>query len=67
MARSSQDASGPARNTDRPLMSSFNVEEEVAPPVAPNLLPDKVMAMYYKWDLFLDLVKQNLSYVRYLN
>jgi len=48
-------------------MPVFSAEKEVAPPAAPNLLPDNVMAMYDEWDLLPDLVKQDLSFVQYLN
>ncbi len=48
-------------------MLVFNAEEEVPPPMAPNLLPKNVMAMFNEWDLFPDLVKQNMSFIQYLN
>lgn len=58
------------RNTDRPLMPVFvgnNAEEEVAQPAAPALLPDNVMTIYDEWDLFLDPVEENLTFVQYMN
>lgn len=56
------------RNTDRPLMPVFvgnNAKEEVAQPAGPALLPNNVMATYDEWDLFLDPVKQNLTFVQF--
>lgn len=70
VARTPRAARAPTRNTDRPLMSIFvgnDAKEEVAPPTATGLLPDNVMAMYDEWDLFPDPVKQNLTFIQYLN
>ena len=70
VARSPRAARAPTRNTDRPLMPIFvgkNAEEEVVQPAATGLLPNNVMAVYHEWDLFLDLVKQNLTFVQYMN
>ena len=64
-----QAAKPPTQNTNRPLMPTFaenNVEEEVAQPTAAGLLPDNVMAIYNEWDLYLDLVKQNLTFIQYM-
>ena len=47
-------------------MTVFNVED-AAPPTIPNLLPDNVMTMFDEWDLFPDPIKQNLTFVQYLN
>lgn len=70
VAGSPRAARAPTRNTDGPLMPIFaenNAEEEVAQSVAPGLLLGNVMAMYDEWDLFLDQVKLNFSFVEYMN